>query len=92
MDKPPHIVKMTSSVNYQISVQGNLDPRWSGRLGGLAITTSFQLTEPGAPVTQLAGRLEDQAALFGVLNTLYQLHLPLISIISLEDDVEQGSE
>jgi hypothetical protein len=33
-----------------------------------------------APVTTLCGPLRDQAALLGVLNTLYDLHLPLLSV------------
>jgi hypothetical protein len=33
-----------------------------------------------APETTLTGRLLDQATLFGVLNTLYDLHLPLLSV------------
>ena len=95
MDRPSHTIRMTTPVSYQILVQGNLDPRWSGRLGGLAITTSFrelgvQFPEPGASVTQLSGRLVDQAALFGVLNTLYQLQLPLISVITSDVDVDEG--
>ena len=102
MDRSSHILKMTNSANYQILVQGNLDPRWSGRLGGLAITTSapdldVQCPESGAPVTQLSGKMQDQAALFGVLNTLYQLQLPLIAVAAVDDDVyddvdEQGLE
>ena len=34
----------------------------------------------GAPVTILSGRLVDQAALFGVLNTLHDRRLPLLSV------------
>jgi hypothetical protein len=34
----------------------------------------------GAREITLVGRLADQAALFGVLNTLYGLHLPLLSV------------
>jgi hypothetical protein len=33
-----------------------------------------------APVTTLVGQLRDQAALFGVLNNLYELHLPILSV------------
>jgi hypothetical protein len=33
--------------------------------------------------TTLEGRLPDQAALNGVLDTLYQLHLPLLEVICL---------
>jgi hypothetical protein len=40
----------------------------------MTITTTGQTGE--APVTTLAGRLRDQAALCGVLNTLHNLRLP----------------
>jgi hypothetical protein len=33
-----------------------------------------------APVTTLSGRLLDQAALCGVLNTLHDLRLPLLAV------------
>jgi hypothetical protein len=36
-------------------------------------------------VTVLAGHLADQAALSGVLNTLYDLHLPLLSVENLDE-------
>jgi hypothetical protein len=36
--------------------------------------------EAGPPVvTQLTGTLPDQSALHGVLNTLFELHLPILS-------------
>jgi hypothetical protein len=35
-------------------------------------------------VTTLAGRICDQAELFGVLNALYDLHLPVISVRIIE--------
>ena len=63
---------------YQIHVQGMLDDSWSDNLGGVTITTTGQTS--GAPVTILSGRLVDQAALLGVLNTLYDLRLPLLSV------------
>ena len=63
---------------YQIRVQGVLTQDWSDRLGGMAINAAGQDSE--APVTTLSGRLLDQAALFGVLNTLYELHLPLLLV------------
>ena len=63
---------------YRIRVQGSLAESWSDRLGGMDITTTGQTGE--APVTTLAGRLRDQAALCGVLNTLHNLRLPLLSV------------
>jgi hypothetical protein len=34
----------------------------------------------GSTITELSGRLVDQAALTGVLNTLYDLGLPLLLV------------
>jgi hypothetical protein len=42
--------------------------------------------ESEAPTTALRGRLLDQAALLGVLNALYGLHLPLLSVEHLGND------
>lgn len=63
---------------YQISVQGRIDPNWSDRLEGMAI--SLATLEAGPPVTTLEGELSDQAALAGVLNSLYELHLTLLLV------------
>jgi len=59
--------------NYRICVHGFLDGSWSDRLAGLRITTSKIGDQK--PVTELVGRVRDQAELAGVLNTLYELHL-----------------
>ena len=40
--------------------------------------TPHRKAEP--PVTTLLGELSDQAALAGVLNTLYELHLPVLTV------------
>ena len=69
--------------NYRIRVQGYLDESWSDRLGGLRITTSR--TGDHKPVSELVGRVRDQAELAGVLNTLYELHLTLLSVEYLDE-------
>lgn len=63
---------------YRIQVQGQLDASWSPRLGGMAVCTAT--TQERGPVTTLEGLLLDQAALAGVLDTLYILGLPVISV------------
>jgi hypothetical protein len=70
--------------NYRIRVQGTLDESWSDRLGGMCITTNRR--EDQKMVTTLVGRMQDQAELAGVLNTLYELHLPLLSVKYLDGD------
>ena len=59
-------------------MQGRIPARWSDRLEGMTITEGSPEAEP--PVTTLLGELSDQAALAGVLNTLYELHLPVLTV------------
>jgi hypothetical protein len=67
---------------YRICVNGRLDTRWSERLGGMQITESAGTD--ANPETVLVGRLADQAALTGVLNALYELHLPVLSVVCID--------
>ena len=62
---------------YRIHVRGQLDASWSDRVGGMQITETHGAD--GQPETILVGRLPDQAALTGILNSLYELHLPVLS-------------
>jgi hypothetical protein len=70
--------------NYRIRFEGYLDKKWSGRLGGMSLTTSK--TGNHKSVTVIEGPVRDQAELFGVLNTLYQRHLTLLSVEYLNGD------
>jgi hypothetical protein len=63
---------------YRISVQGRIGDAFTDRLGGMEITVI--LIDGGGAVTTLFGELRDQAALAGVLNTLYEWHLPVLSL------------
>jgi hypothetical protein len=56
---------------YRIKVQGIVPENWVNRLGGL------QVVEVSSNQTTLEGWLPDQAALKGVLDTIYELHLCL---------------
>jgi hypothetical protein len=71
--------------NYRIRVLGLLDENWSDRLGGLHIT-ACSLKDQEGPVTELVGQVRDQAKLAGVLNSLYELHLTLLSVEYLNGD------
>ena len=64
---------------YVITVQGELEPAWSDRLGGMTITVHHKL---GGPITVLTGELVDQAALQGILKAVYDLGLPVVSVAS----------
>ncbi len=70
--------KMDGPVCYRIVVQGGLEELWSERLGGLKIT--IHTRQEGSVLTELSGEVLDQSALFGVLSTLFNLRMPLVSV------------
>ncbi len=71
-------LKLWTPATYRITVEGHLDESWSDRIGNMRITTSTRADK--TTVTTLVGRTRDQAELTGVLNTLYELHLPILSV------------
>ena len=73
---------------YEIVVQGTVGENWHGRLGGMAVETSSP--ETGVPQTHLRGWISDQAALHGVLETLYALHLPILEVRHVPSATDDG--
>ncbi len=71
-------IDFSGPATYRIVVQGALSEYWRDRLAGLSIEITCQPGEP--PRTTLLGRIRDQAELNGVLDTLYGLHLPILSL------------
>ena len=76
-------LKFSSSVRYRICVKGFLDDSWSERFGDMRI--SNQIPGKISPMATLVGPVIDQTALVGVLNGLYEMHLPLVSVELLDD-------
>jgi hypothetical protein len=72
----PHLT-LYEPATYAIRVQGALEANWSDRLGGLRIVV---IRAGDQAVTELSGRLPDQAGLIGVLTSLYDLGMPLLSV------------
>jgi hypothetical protein len=67
---------------YRICVCGRIAPSWTDRFEGMTLTTST--TTQGAVVTTLLGKLPDQAALVGVINSLHDLRLPVLCVKCLK--------
>lgn len=78
------VLKMRGPARYRIRVQGRLDTSWSKRMGGLEISEAH--TANGNVETVLEGMVLDQAALAGVFDTLYKLHLPILSAQRLSEN------
>jgi len=60
---------------YRIRLNGRLAPRWAAWFDGMTITGETDGT------TVMEGRVVDQSALHGLLATLRDIGLPLISVI-----------
>jgi hypothetical protein len=60
--------------HYEIRLNGHLDPRWSEWFEGLTSTSLADGT------TILSGRIADQAALHGLLRTIGDLGMTLVSV------------
>ena len=70
-------LSMQGAATYRIRVRGKLSPNMSDRLQGMNIENMYR--DDGRAEAVLEGRLADQSAFSGVLNTLYELHLPVMS-------------
>ena len=71
-----HRLTLDAQATYRIRIQGTLGPQWADYLGGLDISVS----QLDPPVTTLSGDVIDQAALIGIINGLYDLGYPLLSV------------
>ena len=60
-----------------IKFVGCLDDSWSEKLG---LSLEHNTINDDTKITVLTGEVMDQAALFGVLNGLYSLGFPLLSV------------
>lgn len=65
---------------YEIRIAGHVNPRWSERFDGLHLTHAADGT------TTIHGPVVDQAALHGLLRSVRDLGLPLISVRRVEPD------
>ena len=71
---------------YRIRLKEQLDQRWSAWLGGLMV-----MHEANGE-TVLTGEVVDQAALYGLLSKVRDLHLTLISVTPLKSDSPSKEE
>ena len=71
---------LSMPARYRIRVQGRLGKDWSAWFDGLSL--SWQ--EPDQTV--FVGLVVDQAALYGLLNTIHDLGLPLLEVLRLPEE------
>jgi hypothetical protein len=71
---------------YQIRVRGVLSKNWADWFNGMLI--SFEHNLAGTKQTILTCQIRDQAELFGILNWLNSLNLPLLQVTLIKDETE----
>ena len=67
---------------YRICIQGTLDKNWSDYFGGMTIEHESDPNHHS--MTIMTGRLADQSALVGVLNSLHDIGCPILSVERVE--------
>lgn len=92
MDDTTHwsVFNLGSSAIYRIVVRGFLDASWSRDLAGMDIRNAAMADQ--TPITILQGELVDQAALLGVLNRLYGLGFPVMSLECSSEKPPHGAD
>jgi hypothetical protein len=78
----PRISTVNYPATYRIRFSGRLDTSWSDLLEGMTVTTTGGKDTP--ETTALEGQVLDQAALTGIINTLSDLRMPLLSVECLD--------
>ena len=68
---------------YEIQVQGRLDESWSNWFNGMTISSGD--TSGDSSITTLTGVVADQAALRGILESIWNLNLTLLSVQRIEE-------
>ena len=78
MSQPRPSYVFDTPASYRVRVLGPMDKRRSEYLCGMSISSTRR--QGGSIVTTLTGELTDQAALMGVLNSLYDMGYPLLKV------------
>jgi hypothetical protein len=65
---------------YEIRLKGHLDARWVAWFDGLSLTPQSDGT------TVIHGPVADQAALYGLLQRVRDIGVPLVSVVRIEPD------
>ena len=65
---------------YEIRVRGHLAARWTDRFDGMTLSRQDDGT------TVIHGTVTDQSALHGLLRTISDLGVPLVSVIQVPSD------
>ena len=82
MDNSVHFtedeLRFSEPATYEVVVRGHLQVTRADLLGAFCITT--ESSDEHVTKSVLTGTVRDQAELAGLLNNLYELHLPIMEV------------
>lgn len=76
-------LKAWSQARYRIEVEGVADKNCMDRVTGMDI--SYRTRPDSSTVTCLVGIVMDQSELTGIMNSLAELHLPILKVENLQN-------
>jgi hypothetical protein len=82
MEKYRQGISLLKPAVYRIRIQGILDKNWSDYYSGMTIEHEGDPKQNA--MTVLMGRVADQSALIGVLNSLHDIGYAILSVEYLE--------
>ena len=78
MSESTKTIDLSLPVNLKIEVNGFIDDWFTDYFGGFSI--SNKIIDNGKTISCLTGKVSDQAALMGILNLLYEMRFPILSV------------
>lgn len=81
LSRKPVDIDFDGPASYRITVKGLIDNRYSQNFGGMRISTQHDSDEPN--LTIFTGEVKDQAELVGIIDSIYQLHMTILSVENL---------
>lgn len=82
MENPQIIKNFKGHATYQITVNGKVSPEFMSKLNNLIVTHT---ETKGGILSTLTGEIEDQEALSGILNILFDQRYPVISVMKIDN-------
>ena len=80
-------ISLDQPIEYEIEIQGRLDKKWSGWFDNMNLRIEDETNGP--TTTVISGLVADQAALYGLLNRIRDLGIPLLSVQLMNSDIHR---
>ena len=74
--------KYEGKATYQITIQGKVEPNFIERFSGFSVS---HIETESKTFSSLSGKIEDQEALSGLINILFDHQYKIVSVLKLDN-------